>query len=308
MARRRKGRQLDGILVLDKPLGVSSNHALQAVKRLYFAAKAGHTGSLDPLATGVLPLCFGEATKFSQYLLDADKAYTSTFVLGAQTDTGDSEGSVVASSDASHISAADVEDVLPRFRGEIEQVPPMYSALKQNGQPLYKLARAGVEVERKARPVVIHELDLLAFRVGEQAQVDVHISCSKGTYVRTLAEDIGKALGCGAHVSALRRTRAGPFTETNSVSMTALEGLKSSEAVAEMDALLLPADAALDSLPMVQLTESGGFYMRQGQPVQVPNSPCSGMVRVGLESGEFLGVGEILDDGRVAPRRLVVSR
>jgi len=308
VARRRKGRQIDGILVLDKPLGESSNHALQTVKRLFFAAKAGHTGSLDPLATGVLPLCFGEATKFSRFLLDADKAYTSTFVLGAQTDTGDSEGTIVERHDASHISVADVEKLLPQFRGEIEQVPPMYSALKQNGQPLYKLARAGQVVERKPRPVVIRELDLLAFRAGEQAEVDVHIACSKGTYVRTLAEDIGRALGCGAHVSALRRTSAGPFTEESAVSMTALEGLKNNEAYTEMDALLLPADAALGNLPMVQLTESGGFYIRQGQPVLVPNSPCSGMVRVGLESGEFLGVGEILDDGRVAPRRLIVSR
>ena len=308
MARRRKGRQLDGILVLDKPQGVSSNRALQAVKHLYFAQKAGHTGSLDPLATGVLPLCFGEATKFSRFLLDADKAYTSTFILGAATDTGDSEGAVIADSDASHLGAADVEKVLPLFRGEIEQVPPMYSALKQNGQPLYKLARAGREVERKARTVVITALELLAFRPGKLAQMDVRIACSKGTYVRTLAEDIGRTLGCGAHVSALRRTKAGPFADESAVSMTALEGLKQQEAYAEMDALLLPADAALGSLPMVQLTESGGFYIRQGQPVLVPNSPCSGMVRVGLESGEFLGVGEILDDGRVAPRRLVVSR
>ena len=308
MARRRKGRQLDGILVLDKPQGVSSNHALQAVKHLYFAQKAGHTGSLDPLATGVLPLCFGEATKFSRFLLDADKAYTSTFILGAATDTGDSEGAVIADSDASHLGAADVEKVLPLFRGEIEQVPPMYSALKQNGQPLYKLARAGREVERKARTVVITALELLAFRSGKLAQMDVRIACSKGTYVRTLAEDIGRTLRCGAHVTALRRTKAGPFADESAVSMTALESLRQHAAYAEMDALLLPADAALGGLPMVQLTESGGFYIRQGQPVLVPNSPCSGMVRVGLESGEFLGVGEILDDGRVAPRRLVVSR
>jgi tRNA pseudouridine55 synthase len=307
MARRRKGRQVDGILILDKPLGVSSNHALQSAKRLFGAAKAGHTGSLDPLATGVLPLCFGEATKFSQYLLDADKAYTSTIVLGEQTDTGDCEGVVVASADASDIGIADVNSVLQQFRGDIEQVPPMYSALKQDGQPLYKLARQGKEVERKPRVVCITELDLLDFRPGKRAQLDLHIACSKGTYVRTLAEDIGKALGCGAHVIALRRTRAGPFTEESAVSMTTLEALKQNDAHAEMDALLLPADAALGNLPMVQLTESGGFYMRQGQPVLVPNSPCSGMVRVGLESGEFLGVGEILDDGRVAPRRLVVS-
>ena len=307
MARRRKGRPVDGILILDKPQGVSSNHALQTVKRLYFAAKAGHTGNLDPLATGVLPLCFGEATKFSRFLLDADKAYTSTFVLGVRTDTGDSEGSIVGECSANQIRVGDVELALGQFRGAIEQVPPMYSALKHEGQPLYKLARAGVEVERKARSVLISELDLLAFRGGERAQLDVHIACSKGTYVRTLAEDLGELLGCGAHVCALRRTRAGPFNEGSMISLATLEGLKQSEVFAELDALLLPADAALGDLPMVRLTESGGFYIRQGQPVQVPNSPCSGMVRVGLESGEFLGVGEILDDGRVAPRRLIVS-
>ena len=217
MARRRKGRPIDGILVLDKPLGVSSNRALQTAKHLYFAAKAGHTGSLDPLATGVLPLCFGEATKFSSFLLDADKGYTSTFVLGVQTATCDAEGEVLAVKSAAHVTAAQVEQALIPLRGEIEQVPPMYSALKHKGQPLYKLARAGQEVERAARRVTIYELELLAFREGEHPQVDVRISCSKGTYVRTLAEDLGQALGCGAHVSALHRTRSGPFTEANMV-------------------------------------------------------------------------------------------
>ncbi len=327
---------MHGILVLDKPQGVSSNRALQTAKHLFFAAKAGHTGSLDPLATGVFPLCFGEATKFSRYLLDANKGYASTFVLGAQTETGDSEGEVIAETDGGHITHEDVEAGLVQFRGCIEQVPPMYSALKQNGQPLYKLARAGKEVERKARAVEIYALELLAFRAGARPEVDVNIVCSKGTYVRTLAEDLGKALGCGAHVSVLRRTMAGPFTETNAISLTTLEALREHvsvlrrtmagpftetnaislttlealrerEAYAAMDALLLPLDAALGDMPIVQLTESGGFYIRQGQPVLVANSPCSGMVRVGLKNGEFLGVGEILDDGRVAPRRLIVS-
>jgi tRNA pseudouridine55 synthase len=307
VGRRRHGRPLDGILVLDKPLGVSSNRALQIAKRLYFAAKAGHTGSLDPLATGVLPLCFGEATKFSQYLLDADKAYQSTFVLGVATATGDAEGEVLATNDASDITEANVLQALEAFRGEIEQVPSMYSAIKQNGQPLYKLARQGKEVERKARSVVIKQLELHAFRGGDKPEVDIYLECSKGTYVRSIAEDLGKALGCGAHVSALRRTRAGPFSIEDSVTLTTLEALKSNEQLAEMDALLLPADAALGGLPLVRLTESGGFYIRQGQPVQVPNAPCDGMVRVALESGEFLGIGEILDDGRVAPRRLIVT-
>ncbi|MEP4146757.1 MAG: tRNA pseudouridine(55) synthase TruB [Halioglobus sp.] len=308
MARRRRGRAVSGILVLDKPLGVSSNHALQAAKRLYFAAKAGHTGSLDPLATGVLPLCFGEATKFSQYLLDADKAYQSTFVLGTVTDSGDAEGKVLEINDASAVGEAQVQQALEAFRGEIEQVPSMFSAIKQNGQPLYKLARQGIEVERKSRTVVIKKLELLDFRPGEKPEVDVFLECSKGTYVRSIAEDLGRALGCGAHVSALRRTRAGPFSIEDSVTMNTLEALKQNDAVAQMDELLLPADTAVKALPLVELGESGGFYMRQGQPVLVPNAPGSGMVRVALETGEFLGVGEILDDGRVAPRRLIVTQ
>jgi tRNA pseudouridine55 synthase len=307
VGRRRKGRPVDGILILDKPQGLSSNHALQAAKRLFFAAKAGHTGSLDPLATGVLPLCFGEATKFSQYVLDADKGYTSTFVIGEQTTTGDREGEVLAQVDASALTESDVETALEQLRGEIEQIPPMYSALKQNGQPLYKLARAGKEVERQPRSVTIHQLELLAFRPGVRAEVDVNVVCSKGTYVRTLAEDLGKALGYGGHVGVLRRTMAGPFTEQMAISLTALEALKEQDAIDDMDALLLPMDTAVEALPMVRLTESGGFYIRQGQPVLVANSPRSGMVRVGLESGEFLGIGEILDDGRLAPRRLIVS-
>ena len=307
MGRRRRGRPLDGILVLDKPLGLSSNRALQMVKRLYFAAKAGHTGSLDPLATGVLPLCLGEATKFSQFLLDADKGYESTFVLGQTTATGDAEGEVLQTVDATAVTESDIEQALEAFRGEIEQVPPMYSAIKQDGQPLYKLAREGKEVERKARKVVIKRLELRAFRAGARAEVDVYLECTKGTYVRSVAEDLGKALGCGAHVSVLRRTKAGPFGIEDSVTMSTLEALKSNEQVAEMDAMLLPIDTALDGLPLVKLSESAGFYIRQGQPVQVSNAPRDGMVRVALETGEFLGIGEILDDGRVAPRRLIVT-
>jgi tRNA pseudouridine55 synthase len=307
MARRRRGRALDGILVLDKPHGVSSNRALQMAKRLYGAAKAGHTGSLDPLATGVLPLCFGEATKFSQYLLDADKAYESTFVLGVATATGDAEGEVLATVDASAVAEADVAAALEAFRGEIEQIPSMYSALKHQGQPLYKLARQGKEVERKARRVVIKQLELRGFRSGAKAEVDVYLECTKGTYVRSIAEDLGSMLACGGHVSRLRRTRAGAFGIEQSVTMATLEALHANDRIADMDALLLSADAAVEGLPLVKLSESGGFYIRQGQPVLVPNAPCDGMVRVALETGEFLGIGEILDDGRVAPRRLIVT-
>jgi len=308
VARRRRGRPVDGILVLDKPQGLSSNQALQKAKHLYFAAKAGHTGSLDPLATGVLPLCFGEATKFSQYLLDADKAYQSTFVLGVATASGDADSEVLQERSVEGITEAGVAQALKAFEGEIEQVPSMYSAIKQNGQPLYKLARQGIEVEREPRRVVISALRIDAFRGGERPEVDIYLECSKGTYVRSLAEDLGKALGCGAHVSALRRTKAGPFGLEHSHSLGTLEALKAREQLGEMDGLLSPPDAALGELPLVQLSESGGFYMRQGQPVMVPNAPRDGIVRVALETGEFLGVGEILDDGRVAPRRLVVGR
>ena len=258
MGRKRRGRPVDGILVLDKPAGLSSNAALQTVKRLSVAAKAGHTGSLDPLATGVLPICFGEATKFSQFLLEADKAYTSTFVLGVQTDSGDRDGETLRSEAAGHITRDDVEAVLDRFRGEIEQVPPMVSALKHDGRPLYKLAREGREVERQPRRVVIRELELLGFQGGEHPRVEVHVACSKGTYIRTLAEDIGAALGTCAHVSALRRTKAGPFGEASAVALTTLEALKQNQAHEEMDALLLPLDAALGDLP-----ESNGGWSRR---------------------------------------------
>ncbi|HEY3699233.1 MAG TPA: tRNA pseudouridine(55) synthase TruB [Spongiibacteraceae bacterium] len=310
MARRRHGRPIDGVLILDKPAGMTSNAALQTVKRLYFAAKAGHTGSLDPLATGVLPLCFGEATKFSQYLLDADKIYRSTFVFGVATNSGDSDGEVIARGDASALTQEKIEAALEQFRGDIEQVPSMFSAIKKDGQPLYKLARLGIEVERAARAVTIRELRIEAFRSGARAagvnaEVDIWIHCSKGTYVRSIAEDLGQALGCGAHVGKLRRVQAGPFGEADSVSLTTLEGLKARDALAEMDNLLRATTTALGALPKLVLAEAAGFYLRQGQPVLVSKAPTSGLVQLQLASGEFIGVGEILNDGRVAPRRLV---
>jgi tRNA pseudouridine55 synthase len=209
--------------------------------------------------------------------------------------------------DAGHIDQATVEASLARFRGNIEQVPSMFSAIKHRGTPLYKLARAGEEIERKARPVTVYALELIAFRAGVRAEVDVCLRCSKGTYVRSIAEDLGEVLGCGAHVSALRRTAAGPFDMAGAISLATIEALAGRGAQAEMDALLKPLDAALGDLPLVEVSESSGFYIRQGQPVLVPNSPCSGMVRMGLETGEFLGIGEILDDGRVAPRRLIAE-
>ncbi|MBT7376405.1 MAG: tRNA pseudouridine(55) synthase TruB, partial [Porticoccaceae bacterium] len=203
MARRRnRGRSVNGIFLLNKPLDRSSNQALQRVKNLFDANKAGHTGALDPLATGVLPICLGEATKFSQFLLDSDKHYRSTFVLGVATETGDCDGDTVSQADASALTQNQIESAIDAFRGEIEQIPSMYSALKHNGQPLYKLARQGIEVERDARTINVYKFEILDFRPGPQAELDVEVHVSKGTYVRTLAEDLGAALGCGAHVSA----------------------------------------------------------------------------------------------------------
>ena len=296
--------------MLNKPTGMTSNGALQTVKRLYGAAKVGHTGSLDPLATGVLPLCFGEATKFSQYLLDADKTYRSTFVFGVTTVSGDSDGEVLEHCDASALTQSDLEQAMVPFRGAIEQVPSMYSALKKDGQPLYKLARQGIEVEREPRAVTVFEFRIEAFRPGPKAEADVYVHCSKGTYVRSLAEDLGRVLGYGAHVSRLHRVQAGPFAEADSVSIETLSALKEREALGDspfsgMDALLRPATLALEALPKVVLAEAAGFYLRQGQAVLVPKAPTSGLVQLQLASGEFIGVGEILDDGRVAPRRLV---
>lgn len=305
MARRRRGRPLDGILVLDKPVGRSSNSALQACRAIFGAAKAGHTGSLDPLATGVLPVCFGEATKFSQFLLDADKGYATTIVFGCSTTTGDAEGEVTEERDASALNEQALLDAMAGFEGEIDQVPSMYSALKQNGRPLYELARKGIEVERKARRITIYHLELVAFRPGERAEADVVVTCSKGTYIRSLAEDLGRVLGLGGHVSALRRTHAGPFDLSQAVTLPALEALKQEEAVEAMDALLLPVELALPQLPMVSLGESAGYFLLQGQAVQVPKAPTEGLVGLKLEDGRFVGVGEIMDDGRVAPRRLV---
>ena len=311
MAKNRRGRAISGILILDKPAGQSSNRSLQIAKRLFDASKAGHTGSLDPLATGVLPLCFGEATKFSQFLLDSDKAYRSTFLLGVITASGDADGDVVESRDASSVTEAAVMAGLQQFSGEIDQIPSMFSALKHNGQPLYKLARQGLEVERKSRRVTVYDIQLEAFRSGEQTggnpEVDVYIRCSKGTYVRSIAEDLGLALGCGAHVKMLHRVQAGPFLEQQAVSLDALEVLKQKDEFLSLDNLLLPADCAVMHLAKVEMAASEQFYMLQGQPVQIPGSPTDGVVRMYGESGSFLGIGEILDDGRVGPKRLIAT-
>lgn len=310
MSRRRpKGRPVNGVLLLNKAAGMTSNDALQRAKRLFFAAKAGHTGSLDPLATGVLPLCFGEATKFSQYLLDADKRYRSTFCLGVATETGDADGEVLEERDASGLSRAEVERELARFEGDIEQLPSMYSAIKHKGQPLYKLAREGKTVEREPRRVRVYSLGLLGFQPGNPARLEAEIHCSKGTYIRTIAEDLGRNLGCGAHVARLHRTQAGPFRDEDAVSLEALEVERGDQRAEVLDHHLLPADAPVRQLAALDLPDQSAFYFRQGQPVMDPQVYRVGeegdMVRVFSETGDFLGVGEIDDEGRVAPKRLV---
>lgn len=296
-------RKVDGILVLDKPRGLTSNAALQKIRWLLNAEKAGHTGSLDPLATGVLPLCFGEATKFSQYLLDADKGYETLMHLGVTTATGDAEGEVLERRDVS-VDRDALEAVLSRFHGDISQIPPMYSALKRDGQPLYKLARAGEVVEREPRSVTIGRLDLLSF---EPPFARLSVACSKGTYIRTLVEDIGQALGAGAHVAELRRTQAGPFSLDQAISLESLEQAHAEGGSEALDRFLLPADSGLEHWPLLQLSEHSSYYWLHGQPVRAPQAPKFGMVRVQDHEGRFIGIGEVSDDGRIAPRRLIRS-
>lgn len=298
--RRARGRPVDGILLLDKPLGLSSNHALQRVKRLFDARKAGHTGSLDPLADGMLPICLGNATKLSAFLLDADKYYWFRMRLGQTTATGDAEGEVLEERPVDAIDCAQLEQALARFRGDIEQLPPMYSALKHNGKRLYELAREGVEVERQPRTVTIHALEVLRCDLPE---VEIRVHCSKGTYVRTLAEDIGAVLGCGAHVTALRRTGVGPYTDLPMHTMDELEQAADGGLPA-LDAMLLPLDTALGDWPAVRVSADSAFYLTQGQAVLVPKAPTEGWVRI-YQGDDFLAVGEVQDDGRIAPRRLM---
>lgn len=296
-------RQVHGVLVLDKPRGFSSNAALQKVRWLLNAEKAGHTGSLDPLATGVLPLCFGEATKFSQYLLDADKGYSTVAQLGVTTTTADAEGEVLERR-AVAVDEAAIQAALPAFRGQIEQIPPMYSALKRDGQPLYKLARAGEVVEREPRSVTIARLELLAL---QEDRATLEVACSKGTYVRTLVEDLGALLGCGAHVAELRRTQAGPFGLAQAISLEELEAVHAEGGSAALDRFLLPVDSGLEHWPLVQLTQHSAYYWLHGQPVRAANAPKFGLMRVQDDQGRFIGIGEIDDEGQVAPRRLIRS-
>lgn len=295
--RQRRGRTIQGILLLDKPIGLTSNGALQEVKVIYKARKAGHTGSLDPIATGLLPICFGEATKISSFFLDADKRYKTVFRLGTSTDTGDAEGEIVLSAPVD-VSDESVEEALATFRGRIQQVPPMYSAIKHRGQPLYKLARQGIEVERKPRAVNVYQA---SWQRLDTDSIEVELHCSSGFYVRTLAHELGERLGCGAHVASLRRIGVGPFKVDNAVS---LEQLRREQCVEDLDHLLIPADEGLSELPDVMLSPDAAYYLCRGQPVRASSAPTSGWVRLYAEEAGFLGVGQVLADGRVAPKRL----
>lgn len=297
-AQRLPRRTVDGVLLLDKPAGITSHRALQTVRNLYRAAKAGHTGTLDPLATGLLPVCLGEATKFTHALLDADKAYTATIRLGVTTDTGDLEGRVTARHEVA-VTQAQVEAALKTFTGEILQTPPMYSAIKRGGQPLYRLARAGKELPRTPRAVVVSRLALVTYSGDE---LTVSIRCSKGTYVRVLAEDLGHTLGCGACVSALRRDAVGGFALSGAVTLERLGQLPP----AERDTLLLPADALVASLPRLDLDAAEARLVNRGQSIERPGSGAEGLARIYGPDRVFLGLAEITKPGRIVPRRLTV--
>ncbi|MDO6446201.1 tRNA pseudouridine(55) synthase TruB [Colwellia sp. 1_MG-2023] len=311
MAKRRKGRPINGVLLLDKPYEMSSNSALQKVKRLYFAQKAGHTGALDPLATGMLPICLGEGTKFSQFLLDTDKRYQVTAKLGIRTTTSDADGEVVSHKPV-NISAEQLADALDQFRGTTKQVPSMYSALKYQGQPLYKYAREGIEVPRESRDITVFHLTLLRF---ENDEVDLDIHVSKGTYIRTIVDDLGELLGCGAHVAHLHRSAVGNYPTDKMVTIEQLETLleqaneQNISPSTLLDPLLLPMNTACDGIPKVYVDEMSANFLRHGNPVKAENSPAEGMVQVYIgedNSDEFIGVGIIDDDGLVAPKRITV--
>jgi tRNA pseudouridine55 synthase len=293
-------RDISGVILLDKPLGFSSNQALQKIKYLLQAEKAGHTGSLDPLASGLLPLCFGEATKFSHYLLDADKSYRALVQLGATTTTGDAEGEVLVSRPVD-VTEAQIKNVLHDFIGDIKQTPPMYSALKHQGKALYEYARDGVDIERAARDVTIYQIDFHGF---QNHQLDMTVACSKGTYIRTLAEDIGAALGCGAHLAGLRRLTAGHFKLEDAITVEALEAMT----LEQRDACLLPPDATIATLPMVTIDADSEFYLLRGQSVWKANLNIQGSFRVYNEQGVFLGLGEQASDEKIAPKRLLKSK
>lgn len=294
-------RPIDGILLFDKPQGMSSNQALQRVKYLYNAEKAGHTGSLDPLATGLLPICLGEATKYSQHLLDADKVYRTRMRLGQKTSTADAEGEIIEERPVPHFDQATIDAVLAKFTGTIQQIPSMYSALKKDGKPLYELARQGIEVAREPRTIHIYRLQLLAV---EPLYWELEVACSKGTYIRNLVEDMGEMLGCGAHVSELRRLASGCFSLDEQLTLDYLQQV-AEQGYQALDALLLPAWAAIADKPKVTLTETTTYYLLHGNPVRVNQLPEDEDVLIFDDRQRFLGLGYMNDDGLLAPKRLL---
>lgn len=294
---KRPKKPINGILLLDKPLGFSSNQALQKVKWLLQAAKAGHTGTLDPLATGLLPLCFGEATKFAHYLTDADKTYVATLKLGANTTTGDAEGEVLMTRPV-HVTQQQFTQACDKFVGEISQTPPMYSALKHEGKALYEYARAGIEIERKSRLVTIRQIEVNAF---DADVATITVSCTKGTYIRTLAEDIGELLACGAHLIGLRRTATANYLISQTVTLEQFESMTEVERLAA----LAPPDSAVLDLPEITLDNDSVFYLLQGQPVWLSGHVPAGLLRLYDEAHSFLGLGEQQPDGKIAPKRLM---
>ncbi|MBA0168302.1 tRNA pseudouridine(55) synthase TruB [Pectobacterium sp. CFBP8739] len=307
---RRRGRDIHGVLLVDKPQGVSSNDVLQKVKRIFNANRAGHTGALDPLATGMLPICLGEATKFSQYLLDSDKRYRVIARLGQRTDTSDADGNVIEER-AMGFSATELDQALEGFRGTTQQVPSMYSALKYQGRKLYEYARQGLTVPREAREITVYELQFIRWE-GDELELEIH--CSKGTYIRTIIDDLGEKLGCGAHVIYLRRLQVATYPIERMVTLEQLAALVEQAQAQELspslslDPLLMPMESPVIDFPEVNLTPVVAGYLKLGQPVQAANAPLNGMVRITEgDAHKFIGMGEIDGDGRVAPRRLVVE-
>lgn len=302
-SRKRKGDAIDGVLILDKPSGITSNKALQQCRYMINAQKGGHTGALDPLATGLLPLCFGQATKISSFMLGKDKTYLVGVKLGQITDTGDADGKVIESSDVK-VSKQQVKDVLRSFVGQYDQVPPMYSALKVNGQPLYKLARKGIIIEREARKVTAHEIKLLELN---QAHLSFEVSCSSGFYVRSLVEDVGNKLGCGAHVKTLRRTRIDTITLDSAISLEAFTELDSVE---KQKQLLIPADQLIQFMPKVSVDATQKTALQFGQPVadlNLPETTDEDWIRIYDDEQIFIGLGKVDKDQQLHPKRLFIS-
>ena len=300
---RKRGRDIHGVFLLDKPQGMSSNDIMQKVKRIFQANKAGHTGALDPLATGMLPICLGEATKFSQFLLDADKRYLVTAKLGERTDTSDAEGQIVETREVK-VKTPEILTALEQFRGDILQVPTMFSALKHNGKPLYEYARQGITVEREARPITIFELNFIEYN-APYLTLEVH--CSKGTYIRTLVDDLGEVLGCGGHVAMLRRTAVADYPTEKMLDWHALQSLAEQQDLALLDALLLPMDTAVAKLPALTLDENQTQGIGFGQRIKFDNpNRLQGQVRLFSHENRFLGVAVIDENNVIRPQRLVV--